>query len=164
MISTKKTSEFKKEAVKKFHSRGARPVELIAEEMGISKSILYKWAKEFGISADMTNKTKQPNKKSAEEKLNLIISFEKTDELSRGEFLRQNGIKAEYLEEWKRQIKESLNPSKLAPSRSDLAIAKKKVIELEKELARKNKALAETSALLVLKKKAHLIWGSLEEE
>jgi len=64
MISKKKPSELKKEAVKKFHSRGTRPVELIAEERGISKSILYKWAKEFGISADMNNKTKQPNKKS----------------------------------------------------------------------------------------------------
>ena len=36
----------------------------------------------------------------------------------------------------------------------------KRIKELERELARKEKALAETAALLTLKKKAHLIWGT----
>ena len=35
----------------------------------------------------------------------------------------------------------------------------KRIRELEKELRRKEKALAETAALLVLKKKANAIWG-----
>ena len=41
---------------------------------------------------------------------------------------------------------------------------KKKIKELERDLSRKEKALAETTALLVLKKKADLIWGSGEEQ
>ncbi|WP_211231272.1 hypothetical protein [Halonatronum saccharophilum] len=41
-----------------------------------------------------------------------------------------------------------------------IAIFKK----LEKELRRKEKALAETAALLVLRKKANAIWGDPEEE
>jgi Skp family chaperone for outer membrane proteins len=36
--------------------------------------------------------------------------------------------------------------------------------KLEKELARKEKALAETAALLVLQKKADAIWGDPEGE
>ncbi len=41
--------------------------------------------------------------------------------------------------------------------------AKKRVHELEKELARKDAALAETAALLVLKKKAQTLWGERED-
>ena len=36
--------------------------------------------------------------------------------------------------------------------------------KLEKELARKEKALAEAAALLVLRKKADAIWGTAEED
>ena len=36
--------------------------------------------------------------------------------------------------------------------------------ELERDLNRKDKALAETTALLVLKKKADLIWGTGDKE
>ena len=36
---------------------------------------------------------------------------------------------------------------------------KKRIKELERELARKDRALAETAALLVLGKKASAIWG-----
>jgi len=48
--------------------------------------------------------------------------------------------------------------------RSEWAADKKKIKELERDLARKDRALAETTALLVLKKKADLIWGSGENE
>jgi len=41
---------------------------------------------------------------------------------------------------------------------------KKQINQLEKELRRKDKALAETAALLVLRKKANAIWGEIEDE
>jgi len=40
---------------------------------------------------------------------------------------------------------------------------KKRVKNLERELARKDRALAETAALLVLRKKAAAIWGGDED-
>jgi len=40
----------------------------------------------------------------------------------------------------------------------------KRVRELEKELRRKDKTLAETAALLVLKKKAQAIWGDEDDD
>ena len=40
---------------------------------------------------------------------------------------------------------------------------KKRVKDLERELARKDRALAETAALLVLRKKAQAIWGGDED-
>jgi hypothetical protein len=41
---------------------------------------------------------------------------------------------------------------------------KKRIRQLEKELQRKEKALAETAALLVLRKKVQAIWGDKEED
>lgn len=40
----------------------------------------------------------------------------------------------------------------------------KKIKTLEKELNRKEKALAETAALLVLQKKAQELWGEPEDD
>ncbi|VVS91726.1 hypothetical protein DBB_48450 [Desulfoluna spongiiphila] len=40
----------------------------------------------------------------------------------------------------------------------------KRLKKVEKELLRKDKALAETAALLVLRKKANAIWGDSEDE
>ena len=40
----------------------------------------------------------------------------------------------------------------------------KRIRQLEKEIKRKDKKLAETAALLVLKKKAQAIWGDGEDE
>jgi len=51
-----------------------------------------------------------------------------------------------------------------AANRSEWAADKKKIKELERDISRKDRALAETTALLVLKKKADLIWGSGENE
>lgn len=60
----------------------------------------------------------------------------------------------------------SLEPSKKvsAEARSERAHDRQKIKELERELNRKDKALAETAALLILKKKADLIWGTGENE
>jgi len=51
-----------------------------------------------------------------------------------------------------------------ATARAALALERKKNKQLERELRRKEKALAETAALLTLSKKARAIWGVNEED
>lgn len=51
-----------------------------------------------------------------------------------------------------------------AAERRELQHARKKTHQLEKELRRKEKALAEVAALLVLQKKAQAIWGDGEDD
>ncbi len=51
-------------------------------------------------------------------------------------------------------------PRKTKHHRADI----KRIRDLEKELRRKDKALAETAALLVLKKKVQQIWGDEDED
>jgi hypothetical protein len=41
---------------------------------------------------------------------------------------------------------------------------RKRIKQLEKELLRKEKALAEAAALIILRKKAQAIWGDPEED
>lgn len=73
--------------------------------------------------------------------------------------MRERGLHSIHIERWKEAIIEGLKSSKL--NKKDLR--DKKIKELEKELRRKDKALAETAALLVLKKKAQDIWGDPED-
>ena len=51
-----------------------------------------------------------------------------------------------------------------AEDRAERAADRQKIKELEREIHRKDKALAETATLLILKKKADLIWGTRENE
>lgn len=56
------------------------------------------------------------------------------------------------------------SPAATSRKKTELAQAKKKIRDLERELRRKDKALAEATARLILKKKAELIWGTLDED
>ena len=79
-------------------------------------------------------------------------------EEERGIWLRKKGIKKAHLDKWKKELSEVLKKQK-----SD--VKEKKIIKaLEKELQNKDKALAEVTELLVMKKKADAIWGNGEEE
>ena len=96
-------------------------------------------------------KEKRPQDSTAEEKL---------EEQDKGKYLREEGIHTIHVQRWKQEMLEGLKSNgkglrKAAPQA-------KRIKELEKELNRKDKALAETAALLVLKKKAQDIWGDRE--
>ena len=160
------TNEVKQEAVRKFLNRGTRSVLSIAEEFGTQPSNLYKWTKKFDINNSMkNNSSKRPQERSNLNKFNLILEYSHTPDSSKGEFLRQNGIKLEHIEEWRKQSEAGLaSATTKSQERQELAAERRKVKDLEKELSRKDKALAEATALLILKKKADLIWGISEDE
>lgn len=160
----KYSEEFKKTAVEKLLTRGNRTVSEIAEETGIHIPTLYDWRKKFARTEGM-KKVSKPQSRSGIEKLKAITEYSNLPPEKRGEYLRTNGLHEENLIEWKKQIEEALSPKKKTAQESqELFAEQKKVKQLEKELHRKDKALAEASALLILKKKADLIWGLEEDE
>jgi hypothetical protein len=63
------------------------------------------------------------------------------------------------IERWREEMLQALSKK---PKKGDPK--DKRIRGLESELRRKEKALAEAAALLVLKKKAQGIWGDDEEE
>lgn len=163
-MEMKYSTAFKQAAVQKYLRRGNRQVNEVLDEIGISSPTLYQWRDEFANVAGMKKSTK-PQSRPANEKLKLLMEYDSLSGEKRGEFLRKNGLHAENLEEWRRQIQEALTPSKKQQKKPvELLAEQQKVKQLERELRRKDKALAEASALLILKKKADLIWGTREED
>jgi transposase-like protein len=109
---------------------------------------------------------RRPAERSGQDKLKAVIEFEGLAGDKQGEYLRREGLHSDHIAAWKKRMEGGLEGSGglTAASRSERAQDKQKIKELEKELQRKDRALAETAALLVLKKKADLIWGSGEEQ
>jgi transposase len=160
----KHTVEFKKAAVQKYLSRGSRSVNQILQEIGIASPTIYQWRDQFANIQDM-KKSSKPQSRPAKEKLKALAEFDALPVEKRGEYLRKNGLHEEHLAEWRKQIEEAFAPAKKSlKDRIEKSADQKKIKELEKEIRRKDKALAEVSALLILKKKADLIWGSEEDE
>lgn len=158
------SEEFKKAAVEKLLTRGHRSVSEIAAETGVHVPTLYDWRNKFAKTAGM-KKTAKPQSRSGIEKFKAITEYNALPLEKRGEYLRSNGLHEENLAEWQKQIEEALSSKKKTIQESqELFAEQKKVKQLEKELHRKDRALAEASALLILKKKADLIWGSEEDE
>jgi transposase len=75
-----------------------------------------------------------------------------------GEFLRRRGLHQEHLDEWRQALEDALSRGRNAKSET------KRIRELEREVARKDKALAEATALLVLKKKLAVLWGDEDDD
>jgi transposase len=158
------TEEFKRSAVQKFLARGNRTTRQIIKDLGISYSTIYLWRDQFANLEGM-KKSSRPAERPANEKLKLLLEYEALEVEKRGEYLRRNGLYEANLIEWRAQLDAAFSPDKKTFTRNpELALEQKIIKDLEQELRRKDKALAEVTALLVLKKKAGLIWGSDEEE
>jgi transposase-like protein len=161
----KYSEEFKKAAVEKVLSRGARTVAEVLEELGVPSPTLYQWRSNFSKLGTMKKSTR-PQDRSSAEKLKVVNEYESASSDERGELLRRSGVHQEHVESWIKQIHLSLNAGGIGKhvERSERALDRRRIKELENDLRRKDRALAETTALLVLKKKADLIWGTEENE
>ena len=80
-----------------------------------------------------------------------------------GAFLREKGLHKTHLEQWRIQMLDGLQNGFSKKTAKQKKADKKRIRALEKEIHRKDKALAETAALLVLKKKVQEIWGDEED-
>jgi len=133
----------------------------IAQEAGVSRSTLYRWMSEtdtvdvadqpdppsFSKSIRRISTMKRPQDWTPEEKLATVLEAASLTEEDLGPFLRSRGLHEAHLQQWHDQMLIGLEP--MAGKRNE----RKRIQELEKEVHRKDKALAEAAALLVLKKK-----------
>ena len=79
-------------------------------------------------------------------------------------YCRERGLYVEQVDQWRAAAVSGQSKNHLSQKeREEFAALKKRNRELEKELKRKEKALAEAAALLVLRKKAQAIWGGDED-
>lgn len=156
-MSKNYTKEFKQAVVKKALIPGGPSRAEIISEFGISPSALYRWVQEYGKSSPMkkNKKIKASHNWSPEEKLEAIKDTKNLSEEELGAYLRSNGLHSHQLNTWNKEVLAALK-SKFYPNKKDpkvLALEKENKA-LQKSLTRKEKALAEAAALLILKKKA----------
>ena len=103
---------------------------------------------------------------TAENKLAVVIETAAFNEIQLSEYCRNKGLYKEQIDQWKiaalsgYRNSAQLEKTQTQHRRED----KQKINKLERELNRKEKALAETAALLVLSKKWEAIWGENEED
>lgn len=143
----------------------------LAARTGVPQSTLSRWLREAttleGMPTDRrkdkpTPTARPPHEWTAEEKLAVVLEAAAVPETELGVLLRRKGIHEAQLREWRQQAVAGLQG---AGKRSKTAAADaRRLRQLERELARKEKALAEAAALLVLKKKAQAIWGDEDDD
>jgi transposase-like protein len=162
---------FRTKLVQKMLMPNARPVSVLAREAGVPEGTLFRWKKETtlgGMSAhqpdDKTpSPTKPPPQWSSEEKLAVVLEAAAVPEAELGAFLRRKGLHAAQLAEWRKQMLSGLDGRGSKADRKAASVEARRVKKLEHELRRKDKALAEAAALLILKKKAQAIWGDEDD-
>lgn len=138
----------------------------LSREVGVPQPTLSRWLKEARSVAGVTPKKKPPEARAprrpqdwkAEEKLAAVREAAGLDGEQLGEFLRSRGLHDADLAEWRR-LADAGALEALAGQPTSGGPAGRRVKELERELRRKEKALAEASALLLLSKKAEALWG-----
>ena len=160
------SAAFKAKMVQRMAGPERRAAASLSKEVGVSQTSLSKWLREakvrrMSVEQEREQEARRPEDWSAEEKLATVIEAGRLGETELGEFLRRRGIHQSQLEQWKQAALEGLgSSSKSARPSADT----RRIRELEKQLQRKDKALAETAALLVLQKKTRAIWGAGDDD
>ena len=164
------TQSYKIQAVEKALSRSPQTsLQEIANTLEVGYSTLGKWISKSrkheleGVDSLMKTKEKRPQDWSLEERLNMVISCASLEEEKMNAYCREQGVYSHHVKQWKEDFANGHSSVSKVKSQTQLKQLKKENKSLKKDLNRKEKALAETAALLVLKKKVNAIWGSDED-
>jgi transposase-like protein len=164
---------FKNKMIKKMTGPYATSATALSKQVNVSQSTLSKWLHSAGVDPnyDLSNNAdeytkmtkimnpKRPNDWNAEDKLKFVLESASLPDEQIGAFLRSKGLHHTHLEQWRLQMLKGLQNDLSSKKTRKRNASAKRIRALEKELNRKEKALAETAALLVLKKKVREIWG-----
>ncbi|MES0490611.1 MAG: hypothetical protein ABUK01_11495, partial [Leptospirales bacterium] len=119
---------------------------------------LYNWRDKFRSEPAHNAR---PNGWSNENKAKAVLEYARLSQTEIGEWLRKSGLKSEHLELWEKELM-TMNDSR--KYKEENKILKKQNKQLEKEILKKDKALAELSAIVILKKKVQDIFPSEKED
>ena len=135
------------------------PPEVVAREVGVSADTLERWRSE-ALLQPMIERVW-----TAAARLEAVISTAALDESARSAWCREHGVYPQQLQQWRENATQALaEPDEARASPQQTKHDRRRIKELERELRRKEKALAETAALLVLSKKLEAIFHKDEDE
>lgn len=161
-------SQERQEAILKFLSPPHNmTVAEIAKQENISAATLYNWRnKARNAGQPVPGKTKNSDNWSAETKFSVIIETSTLTESELSQYCREKGLFVEQIKRWKADCLQGFSNQKEQDKKSQqqAKVDKAEIKTLKKELRFKEKALAETAALLVLRKKLNTLWQEEDED
>jgi transposase-like protein len=147
---------FKDRAVARLLPPESATLELVSKEVGIGAGTLQRW------SDDIQSMPARGRAWTAPAKLQAVITTAALSEADKSAWCREHGIYPLELDQWCASATTALELHQDArASPQVMRKERKRIKELERELLRKDRALSETAALLVLSKKVAAIynWG-----
>lgn len=159
------SQEFKTSIINKMMPPDSQSLTGLHKELGIPYQTLWNWktkALANGIAA--VGSASNADQWSDEAKLAIIVETFPLNTAETSEYCRKKGIYPEQLHQWRNAAVAGQSKSLSQKEREELRALKIRCKQLEKDLSRKEKALAEAAALMMLRKKANAIWGESEGE
>jgi transposase-like protein len=149
---------FKARAVARLLPPESAALEDVSQALGVRADTLSRWRAE-ALSDSRDRLWTGPAR------LEAVIHTASLDEAGRSAWCRENGVYPQELEQWRARASESLaDPSSASESSKAERKSRQDIRKLQRDLARKDKALAETAALLVLSKKLEAIFHESGDE
>jgi hypothetical protein len=145
------SEEFKAEIAKKHLMPGGKSVTLLSKEIGVSEQSIRNWIYKYNNGIINNNSDSNLIKINDFEKLNLILELKAIPEDKKGIWYREKGLKEEHIKLWEEQLKKKLTEKDIKIREENKAL-KAENRRLTNDLHRKDKALAEISSMLMLKK------------
>ena len=159
------TKEFKDSVLKRLDQN--ETVTSLSDELNISKSTIYQWVRTHNKKQKNNSiNLKSKSNWTSEDKFQVVLESSSFTEAELAEYCRRKGIYVDEVKAWREQCLKANETTTEDPKLLKESLKAEKEInkELQRELRHKEKALAETAALLVLRKKANAIWGDPEED
>ena len=158
--------EYKEAMLRRMLPPNNESIKKIAKEEGLSEQTLRNWrdkARKEGYA--VPGKDSTPDDWNTQDKFLIVVETASLNETELAEYARKKGLYVEQIKAWKDACMNANGgiAKEAARLNRELKDSQKERIKLEKELQRKEKALAEAAALLVLSKKANAIWGDPED-
>ena len=163
----KYSKEYRESILRRIMPPNSESIARIAKEEGISEQTLRNWqkrARRDGYAAPGTDA--QSEEWSTQDKFVIVVETASMNESELAEYARKKGLYVEQIKAWRDACMNANGGIAKEAARLNRALkdSQKERRKLELELHRKEKALAEAAALLVLRKKARAIWGDPEDE
>ncbi|MEA3283546.1 MAG: transposase [Synergistota bacterium] len=139
----------------------------LSKETGITVTTLYNWRKELRASGKAAPCDEdRPDSWSSRDKFLIVHETYTMNEEELARYCREKGLFVEQVISWQNSCEEANDGQslKVRELMHEVSQVKKDHKKLEQELRRKDKALAEAAALLVLRKKVQAIWGENEDD
>ena len=150
---------FKDRAVARLLPPEGAAVEAVAQELGLRVETLKRW------HSEALSRPARERAWTAAARLEAGLTTAAMEETARSAWCRSHGVYPQQLSQWREAAIQALaDPQEARATPQQTRADQRRIKELERNVRRKDKALAETTALLVLSKKLEAIFNEGEDE